>query len=446
MADKTWRMKTNELGTVIWYSTTYTLFNQGGETKVQKFKELLEKQLYKKPLNPETPSFSPTLGPTQHYNVKLEIDKIWNAVNSIRSSIYMENASSVNSLIREISELQTTIAHLRSENSSLKTANRLLKDELSNNKTLQDELLSIIDSTKETAQQTERSAAKHTEYEQIFQQAEEMNYKDSFTVQLERIRKEKKEKFERHRNKNSEAKTENDRSICSNIPIALLVDTPKVNAHYDPDGEIFEAVDILHENKETKSTLAVENEELEKQIKTLKEKLDRRELENEKLKNEVRSLEAKLKPGNTEKVKKKGIEKRNAQNDKDQNSVKSQNKRSVHVVGDSMLNMIQENYNVNTKTANVKIHAFSGAIIEDLHDYILPIARKEPDNLIIHAGTNNIRNDTSEKIVEKLMQLHDHVSSIASASKIALSDIIRRHDFIEERLQDKIINTNTLLA
>ena len=75
----------------------------------------------------------------------------------------------------------------------MKTANRLLQDELSNNKTLQDELLSIIDSTKETAQQTERSAAKHTEYEQIFQQAEEMNHKDSFTVQLERIRKEKKE-------------------------------------------------------------------------------------------------------------------------------------------------------------------------------------------------------------------------------------------------------------
>ena len=156
----------------------------------------------------------------------------------------------------------------------MKTANRLLQDELSNNKTLQDELLSIIDSTKETAQQTERSAAEHTEYEQIFQQVEEMNYKDSFTVQLERIRKEKKEKFERHRNKNSEAITENDRSICSNIPIALLVDTPKVNAHYDPDGEILKAVDILHENKETKSTLAVENEELEKQIKTLKEKLD----------------------------------------------------------------------------------------------------------------------------------------------------------------------------
>ena len=267
--DKTWRMKTNELETVIWYSTTYTLFNQGEETNVHKFKELLEKQLYKKPLNPEAPSFSPT----QHYNVKLEIDKIWNAINSIRGNIDTENTPSVNSLIREISALQTTIAHVRSENSSLKTANRLLQDEISNNKTLQDELLSIIDSTKETTQQTERGAAKPTEYEQIFQQVEEINFKDSFTVQLERIRKEKKEKFERHRNKNSEAIAENNRSICSNIPMALLVDTPKVNAFYDSDRKIFEEVDILHENKEI-NTLAVENEELEKQIKTLKEKLD----------------------------------------------------------------------------------------------------------------------------------------------------------------------------
>ena len=124
---------------------------------------------------------------------------------------------------------------------------------------------------------------------------------------------------------------------------------------------------------------------------------------------------------------------------------KNQNNGSIHVVGDSMLNMIQENYNVNTKTANVKVHAFSGATIEDLHDYILPIARREPDNLIIHAGTNNLRNDTPEKIVEKLMKLHDHVSLIASTSKISLSNIIRGHDFKEEWLKNKIIKTDTLL-
>ena len=66
------------------------------------------------------------------------------------------------------------------------------------------------------------------------------------------------------------------------------------------------------------------------------------------------------------------------QNDKDQKSVENRNKRSLHVVSDSMLNMIQENNNLNTKTANFKVRAFSGATIEDLHDYVIPIARKEP--------------------------------------------------------------------
>ena len=54
------------------------------------------------------------------------------------------------------------------------------------------------------------------------------------------------------------------------------------------------------------------NEGPEKQITTLREKLDQREHKNKRLINEGRSLEAKLKPENAEKVKKKSLEKTNA--------------------------------------------------------------------------------------------------------------------------------------
>ena len=123
-----------------------------------------------------------------------------------------------------------------------------------------------------------------------------------------------------------------------------MVDTPKVDAHSDSDKEILKAVDILHENTEI-NTLAVEKEETRKADKDTEGKLDhrKRENENERLKNEVRFLEAKLKPENTEKVRKKSLGKTNALNDKYQNSVENQNMRSIHVVGDSMINMIQEN-------------------------------------------------------------------------------------------------------
>ena len=97
--------------------------------------------------------------------------------------------------------------------------------------------------------------------------------------------------------------------------MALLVDTPKVNAPYDPDKEILEAVDILHEDKDKHPGCG--KRRARKADKTLREKSYQRELENEneRLKNEVRSLEVKLKPENTEKVKKKSLEKMNAQNE-----------------------------------------------------------------------------------------------------------------------------------
>ena len=68
-----------------------------------------------------------------------------------------------------------------------------------------------------------------------------------------------------------------------------------------------------------------------------------------------------------------------------------------------MLNNIEDQYNLNTKKANVSIWAFPGSTIEDFKDYIIPLARKKPDALIIHIGTNNVCNDTLPQITEKLI-------------------------------------------
>ena len=41
------------------------------------------------------------------------------------------------------------------------------------------------------------------------------------------------------------------------------------------------------------------------------------------------------------------------------------------------------------KHGNVKVFHFSGAIIEDINQYIISIIKKQPDYLIMHIGTNN---------------------------------------------------------
>ena len=57
------------------------------------------------------------------------------------------------------------------------------------------------------------------------------------------------------------------------------------------------------------------------------------------------------------------------------------------IVGDSMVNEIDEK-RLSQKYDNVKVFHFSGARIEDLNHYIVPIIKNEPDYLILHVRTN----------------------------------------------------------
>ena len=62
-----------------------------------------------------------------------------------------------------------------------------------------------------------------------------------------------------------------------------------------------------------------------------------------------------------------------------------------------MLNNIEDQYNLNTKKANVSIRAFPGSAMR-FKDCITPLAQKKPEDLIVHIGTNNVCNDTTPQI------------------------------------------------
>ena len=68
-------------------------------------------------------------------------------------------------------------------------------------------------------------------------------------------------------------------------------------------------------------------------------------------------------------------------------------KHNIVIAGDLMLENIEDQYDLNTKKANVSIRAFPSSTTEDFKDYITTLALKKPDALIIHIGTNNVCND-----------------------------------------------------
>ena len=53
----------------------------------------------------------------------------------------------------------------------------------------------------------------------------------------------------------------------------------------------------------------------------------------------------------------------------------------------------------------VKVHNFRGATFDNMKHHVIPLLRKEPSFIIIHAGTNNVPYLTSWKILDNLIML-----------------------------------------
>ena len=70
------------------------------------------------------------------------------------------------------------------------------------------------------------------------------------------------------------------------------------------------------------------------------------------------------------------------------------------VVGDSILNNLDE-FKLTKKNKVVKVRAFPGSPIVDMHSYILLLIRKQST----YVGTNGAHDKTADAILDELLQL-----------------------------------------
>ena len=56
---------------------------------------------------------------------------------------------------------------------------------------------------------------------------------------------------------------------------------------------------------------------------------------------------------------------------------------------------------ISRKGRVVKVRHFSGATIKDMYHYLKPILKKCPDNIILHAGTNNAARQKAKTVFDK---------------------------------------------
>ena len=70
-------------------------------------------------------------------------------------------------------------------------------------------------------------------------------------------------------------------------------------------------------------------------------------------------------------------------------------KSHIEIIGDSILNGIHERGMNKDEKIKVKIRKYPGTSSIDILDHIKPSLRKTPEQIIIHAGTNDISNNTN---------------------------------------------------
>ena len=87
-----------------------------------------------------------------------------------------------------------------------------------------------------------------------------------------------------------------------------------------------------------------------------------------------------------------------------------------------------EERRISKRDRKVKVKNFPGATIDGMNDYIKPLLKKCPDNIILLVGTNNTVNEPSEMVLDKLLNLNKFIEHALPESNVVISNLITRTD------------------
>ena len=89
----------------------------------------------------------------------------------------------------------------------------------------------------------------------------------------------------------------------------------------------------------------------------------------------------------------------------------------------------------------VKVHSFSGATTDDMDFFLKPLLNREPDHLILHTGTNDLRGQNPEEIAKRIRLLAEQIYQKGITCTVSL--LLTRSD--DEDLDMKVKQVNDIL-
>ena len=88
------------------------------------------------------------------------------------------------------------------------------------------------------------------------------------------------------------------------------------------------------------------------------------------------------------------------------------------------------------------MRCFPGATVSDMESYAIPTVRTDPSEIILHVGTNDLRNRSPREVAEDIINLCEDISQNTTAS-VTISGLTHRTD--EPSMGDKVTETNRII-
>ena len=114
-------------------------------------------------------------------------------------------------------------------------------------------------------------------------------------------------------------------------------------------------------------------------------------------------------------------------------------KKSVLVVGDSLLNGIAESKP--SKDRHIRVQPISGAKIKDISNNLYELIHNDLKTIILHVSTtNNAVEDTVEDIYNNLISLKAKIEDKIPSCQVVISCLIRRSDNVKDNKTAEKVN------
>ena len=91
----------------------------------------------------------------------------------------------------------------------------------------------------------------------------------------------------------------------------------------------------------------------------------------------------------------------------------------LYILSDSMLNQMDEKRL--SKKLDVKVHCHGGCTVTCMYTHLAPVVKLKPKFILLHIGTNDCVDKTSDEVLYEINQLTGYINEILPTSKVIVS-------------------------